>query len=352
MSKQSGNFTDPAGQAAPFSRLLASRALHFALGLLVSAGLLAYVVSLVEWERVVEHLGEIRYWAILPSLLIWFVHMAVRSYRWRFLLPPGEAVPFRRLFDAFMVGVFATFVLPFRAGEFARPLYLRRYSQYSFLTCFVSVVVERFFDLATVLLGFAVMVAFVPDLPPWAAVGAQGLTMLALVIFIVLLASAFFPGTLSSLYSWVSRPFPPSLARLGRRILDDLLQGARVLKSPLNLLRVIFLSLAVWGSAFVCFYVFFFFFRVEPSALAALSVTVIVALAVAAPSAPGFLGPYEIGCVASFVLFGLGENLGTAYAIVTHVFQYVVFVLYGLYVLNRDALGVGELKKAEDSGES
>ena len=74
----------------------------------------------------------------------------------------GEQVPLRRLFDAFMVGVFATFLLPFRAGEFVRPYYLKRYSHYSFLTCFVSVVVERFFDLATVLLGFAVMLVYVP----------------------------------------------------------------------------------------------------------------------------------------------------------------------------------------------
>ena len=338
---------DCAAITSGWRRALNSRSAHFFFGILVSAALLLYVMSLVEWQRVAEHLGEVRYWAIIPSVLIWALHMGIRAYRWRYLLPPApERIPFRRLFDAFMIGVFATFILPFRAGEFVRPFYLKRYSQYSFLTCFVSVVVERFFDLATVLLGFSLMVVYVPDLPRWASVGARGLAVLAGIIFVLLAASAFMPAYLSRLYDALSRPLPGKIVLLGRRFLDDLLQGARVLKSPLNLLRVIGLSLAVWFSSFLCFYVFFLFFRVEPSALVALSVTVIVALAVAAPSAPGFLGPYEVGCVAAFVLFGLGENLGTAYAIITHLFQYVVFVLYGLYVLNRDALRLGELKKA------
>ena len=341
-----------AGKMSLLRRMLGSRTGHFALGVLVSIAMLAYVASLVEWERVVAHLGEVRYWAIVPSLLIWWIHMSLRAYRWRYLLPPGERVPYRRLFDAFMIGVFATFILPLRAGEFVRPFYLRRYSQYSFLTCFVSVVVERFFDLATVLLGFALMVLYVPDLPQWASVGARALTILAGIIFVVLIASAFLPGYLSRLYAVASRPLPGQIAGLGRKILNDLLQGAQVLRSPLNLLRVIGLSLAVWVSSFLCFYVFFLFFKTEPSVLVALSVTVIVALAVAAPSAPGFLGPYEVGCVAAFVLFGLGENLGAAYAVITHLFQYVVFVLYGLYVLNRDALRLGELKKAGAPPES
>ena len=64
--------------------------IKIALGVVVSVGLLAFVASLVEWDKVRAHLGELR-WPVFISLIgITVVHFVARSVRWRLLLPDQE----------------------------------------------------------------------------------------------------------------------------------------------------------------------------------------------------------------------------------------------------------------------
>ena len=327
-------------------KILKSKLFHGLLGVAISLGLIIWMYFIIDWSSVGNQISNANYWVLFPATLLLAFHYFIRAYRWRFLLPEGHKVSIKTSFDALGVGNLATNVLPLRAGEFIRPGFLCLQSNYAFSTCFVSVVIERFFDLSVVLLCFGVMVFYIPDIPGWAHHGAFLLTGVAFGILLFMICGALIPEKLLSISDFFVRFFPAFLREKIRIFLKDFLLGATVLRGKWVLLVVSALSFAVWFTGFIFLYAFFFLFHLDASFWVACSVTIIIALAVAAPSAPGFIGVYQTACIAAFALFGVNKEIAVAYAIITHAFQYIIFVVYGMVVLVQSDLRLRDIRRA------
>ncbi|MBN8548832.1 MAG: flippase-like domain-containing protein [Deltaproteobacteria bacterium] len=321
------------------------------LGLGVSLGLVVWMYFAIEWGEVGTQLANSHYWLLIPVSFVMIGHYILRALRWRYLLPHTERVPLRVLFDGIMVGNFANYILPLRAGEFIRPFILSRESSHSFSTGLVSVVIERFFDLATVLLSFAVMVFFIPEVPPIVQQGASALTVVAGALLVFMLVGTLMPKTAER---WIDFgiDFLPAKFRPGiKKFCHDFIEGAAVLGEKGRIWKVLALTAAVWLSSYLIMYLYLFVYAApdHPAAHSlwlALALGVVVALAVAAPSAPGFIGVYQAGCIASFALFGISKEAGAAFAILTHVYQYLFFCLYGIYYLLHGNVSLADLRGA------
>ena len=74
----------------------------------------------------------------------------IRAWRWGFLLAPLARVPLLRLFSITNVGFAAGLVIP-RAGEVVRPYLVARHHGLKTSAAFASIILERLFDLITVL---------------------------------------------------------------------------------------------------------------------------------------------------------------------------------------------------------
>jgi uncharacterized membrane protein YbhN (UPF0104 family) len=74
----------------------------------------------------------------------------------------------------------------------------------------------------------------------------------------------------------------------------------------------------------------------------------LIGLAVSAPSAPGGLGVYQLGCIAALTLGPYDRELATAYALVTHFHQYIVVIGCGVIILLRDQLSLAKLQDADN----
>ena len=331
--------------------LLRSRWFHSLFGAAVSLGLIGWILAATEWRDVGEQLAEANFWMLIPIALLLTVHFLLRAWRWRHLLPGHCDAGIRSLFDSILVGAFATFILPLRAGEFVRPYLLTKYSRYSFSSAFVSVIVERFFDLSVVLFFFALVVLRVPAIPDWAQRGALAGFFLAVVILTIMLVGTYLPRHVLKLVDVFAAVLPPALRRRVHKFSSDFLEGAAVLSRGGRLPKVIGISFLIWGTCFLGFHLHFLLFHLAPSAWVSISVGVIIALAVAAPSAPGFIGVIQGACIVSFAMFGFSKEFAVAYSIVNHVFQYVVFVMYGVFVLVRDGLKFSELRQHASGSE-
>jgi hypothetical protein len=69
-----------------------------------------------------------------------------------------------------------------------------------------------------------------------------------------------------------------------------------------------------------------------------------IALAVAAPSAPGFIGTFQAGClVALTVISGYSREFAMAYSVVTHVLQMTLVLGAGFVVLHLRGLRLAQL---------
>lgn len=327
-------------------QLTTKKSIQLILGFGISVGLIYWVYGQSDWQIVGNELSNMRFWVFLPGLVVIVFHFYLRALRWCYLLPERpEKTSLTVLFDSIMVGNFATYILPLRAGEFIRPFMLSRTSKYSFSSSFASVVIERFFDLATVLATFSIVLALVDGLPEWVFAGAKALGVLALAIVVFIGACAVWPGRLTGFCRYFLAYLPSKIRGGCDQFLQDFIHSAAVLNSPRRLAITVALSLAVWLTCYLYFYVSLFLFTDSGTMTLAVTAAVIVALAVAAPSAPGFVGVYQVGCIAAFKLFDFSVEVATAYAIITHLLQYILYIIYGFYALSKYGLSLSSLRK-------
>lgn len=300
-----------------------------------------------------ESLSQIQWWPVIPFIGLFGVHYFFRSLRWRLLLPPPKATPpsLRQLFDSMILGNLATFILPFRIGEFIRPLVLSRWSEYSFASAFVSVVIERFFDLSAVLICFAIIATFLPSLPDWAILGAYSLGALASGLLLFLVLGCLFPAPIKTLVRFCFGPLPRKLSAFALKFAEDLIDGSSVIRTPTRLAAIVGLTGLVWLTAFLQFNALLFILPHNHSFLLSVALGVFVALAIAVPSAPGFFGVFQVGCVAACSLFFYPEAAAQVYSIVVHLLTFLLIVGLGFWLLSVHDLNLFELKRAAEERE-
>lgn len=328
-----------------------SQILSTLLGIAISAGVILWMVYAIEWSEVSTQLANSHYWLFIPISFVLVLHFVLRALRWRCLLPGSQPIRTRDLFDGIMVGNFANYILPLRAGEFIRPLILIQHSSHSFSTGLVSVVIERFFDLSAVLLSFAAMAYFIPDVPTIVQQGATVLSLVAVGLLGFMLVGTLMPKTAEKLIDYGIDFLPDKFRVPMKKFCHDFIEGAAVLGEKGRILKVLAYTGLVWASNYFIIYLYLFVYAApaHPAAQSiwlALAIGVVVALAVAAPSAPGFIGVYQGGCIAAFALFGISKEAGAAFAILTHVYQYIFFCLYGVYFLTAGNVSLGDLREA------
>lgn len=337
-----------------------SKAIKISIGVLISVLLVWLVYKHADWEKVGEALAGVkgRLIYLIPAIALFLFHYVIRALRWEFLL--GKKTSFLARFNAIQFGNFATYMLPFRAGEFLRPLYLcKKEKDLRYTSTFVSIVTERFFDLIMALACLACMLYFMNnnallsqknDMDILMA-GANALMILALVIFVFIIIAIFNDKLLFSIYNFCEKIFPLHIREKFHAkffpILENLVEGVKSLKNIKNLIMTTILSALVWLSTIAFYYAFLFLFFDAPSLMLALAVVVCVAFAVAVPSAPGFIGVFQWGCILAFKLCGESENVGTAYSIISHMGHYLVFMIYGLVLLWVSGVKLGDKDKIE-----
>jgi len=328
------------------SNAIKNNSLKIIIGVAISLALAGYLLSTLEWQAVGAHIESMRWWPWLGALLFVSIHFALRAVRWSYLFPgPTDKRSLMLLTDTMMIGNLASYILPLRAGEFIRPAAYAKLSSTQFLPAFTTVVVERLFDLVAVLLSLGLVSMIVPNMPAMVVKAGLilGLGAIALSIFVAI--GVLKPALSSTIVHTFTKFLPSRIAAKIMAINDQVLLGVAALREPGRLLKVTLLTIAVWAFAYAQFWVCLYAFDIPGSGvLMAVTVAVVLALGVAAPSAPGFVGVYEVSCLLGFRLFGVNDELAAAYAITTHAFQYIVVIGYGVYALLKYNLKLADFR--------
>jgi glycosyltransferase 2 family protein len=320
------------------------------LGCSVSIALIYFMISELNWQQFKHHFSTFRFIYLIPTTAVFLLHFTLRAWRWRFLLTKGAEKDVL-LYDSIMVGNLATFILPFRAGEFIRPYMLAQCSERSFASSFVSVVIERFFDLSTVLICFALFLNIVNvDIEnPLIFKGAYVFLLIAFCIFIFILASIYMPLQIRRLCSSMCRWLPKVVGYKISIFIGDFIDGALVLKSARSLFKVVLLTILIWATAFLRFWILLMAFPEMPeSFLIGTALGIMVSLAVALPSAPGFVGVYEGACVIALAMFGVSSSASIAFGFTSHILEYVLIGVFGSLALYRNDLNLFKLSSSNN----
>lgn len=269
---------------------------------------------------------------LVPVLPIVALAFLLRAVRWHSLYTPGRRPPLREVTRALFVGYLFNAVLPVRAGEAARVVALNRRSGASLAETAGTVVVERAFDVLSLLLLLFLMLPWLPALT-WttAAIALAAAVVLALA------------GTVASLALWGER-----LAAVAVRLLarlpglseqtltgpaEHVLRGLAGFRTPRTAIVGFAWTTLSWLVVGVGYWLLMFAFDIELSPLAGLLVVIAIGLAMILPSSPAALGVFEGATVLALAAYGIDESAALSYALVLHALSVIPFLLLAPLVL-------------------
>jgi uncharacterized protein (TIRG00374 family) len=313
------------------------------LGIAVSLVLLWVAFRGVPLDELGRSLRQVRPLWLVPVLVSILVRFWLTAIRWQVLLRPAKRIGTHRLFAVTLIGFMANNVLPARLGEFVRAYALGRAEALSSSLSFATIVVERVFDGFTLLLFLVAGLLFLDPQPwlLWSAAAAGALYCAALVVLLGLRRPGGAALT-ARLCGWL----PAGLRGRVTGLLGSFTLGLQVFDDPRALLAVAGLSLLIWLINVAGIQAMFATFALDLPVHAAMLVQAIIAVAIVLPSAPGYVGTFQVATVAALALFAVPEATALSLSLVYHAVNYVPITVAGLVYLSAMNLTLGELRTA------
>lgn len=302
----------------------------------------------------VRHVDAVEAWAalrssdpvwLLPAFALLVVAVLLRAIRWRFLFAGETRPPLPAVARALLVGYFFNNVLPARAGEAARVVALHRSCGNSRAEIAATVVLERAFDVVSLVGLLFVASPWLPDVS-WARSAA-------------ILAGALGAGCLllvASVFAWGERPFRlllrpllflPFVAeeRLGRAALN-LVGGLAAIRRPGLTLAALCWTTCSWLGLGLSTWFVLRGFHLGVSVLAGLLTVVAINLALVLPSSPAAVGVFEAATLVALSAYRVPTSQALPAALVLHLLNLLPYLLAGAVVLQRASRAAGTLKAA------
>jgi uncharacterized protein (TIRG00374 family) len=326
-----------------------------AIGIALSAVLLWWVFHTISFADVWVTLRASNLALFALASITATLCVPLRAIRWRPILDPVvPGLPYGSLWRATAIGMMINNTVPARVGEVARGFALtREQPRVPFSAALASLAVDRLFD-ALVVLVLTVIPMLLPDFPPGAHIGRFSATQMAMigaaflgVLMVVLYAIVFFPSWLIGLYEAFARRVAPRFEEPGREALTHFATGLSVLRSPRRFVTVLFWAVLHWLCNGLAFWFGFLAVGIHVSFAAALFLQGVIALGVAAPSAPGFVGVFEFFGVRGLALYGVPAAQATAWAVGYHLLTLVPITLIGAWYFLRLGMHLKDVNPPE-----
>jgi uncharacterized protein (TIRG00374 family) len=320
-------------------------------GLAIPVAAIAYTLHDVDLRDVFAHIRSANPYWVLATIPFQVLGLWLRALRWRWLSLSlaDEPLPMRPLFRATALAFMLVNVLPFRLGELARPWLLSQETKVSGAAAVGTLVLERAIDFTCVsLMGGIVLIAHANAMPGWVSSGAAVFAFLTCVPIALIVALRVNEAGTLALLDGVLRFFPDALRARVMGMITEVCRGLAGLRGWRATAHVIVQSAILWGVVLPApFFLGLLAFGIElpprEMLVATFTVSVFVALAVAAPSAPGFFGVFHFACREALGLFGVSRSVAVAYGTLVHMTYWIPVTLIGSIVAAQSGTRLGEL---------
>ncbi len=256
----------------------------------------------VHVDELLEQAADLDRKLLLQAAGLYWIALGLRVLRWQVLLRELAAAPLAAVGETLVVGYAVNNVLPARLGEVARAAYAKRRLAIGRARVFGSIVVERLLDLVAVLACLVSgLMAFgigsgAARLPTFELIALNAGAVVGLALLgIAILRS----GGLER----VRIPEPVST------VVQDFVAGTAVLNRRSALLGTL-LTAAVWLFEVAALERAFAAVGVELALAQAMLVMGAASLSTLVPTAPGYLGTYQLVAVLAMNAFGLSASAG------------------------------------------
>jgi hypothetical protein len=326
-----------------------NRTLRIVLSITISAVFLGFAIRKVDWGEAAAALAAAHYMYVLPMFGVTIWTLYIRAQRWRILLRPVGTPAMRTLVSATNIGFMANMVLPLRVGEVIRPVLVSRKENEPLSGILATVVLERIFDMFTILFLFGVsasLVAVSDQVRHW----GYYLSGLAATVAAAVIIVRWQEALALRILQLALRPLPAALSAPVDNFFRGFVQALETLQSPLTFVQLLGWSLYLWLVIALIYLLGILAFDIPAQVLvASITVSAIVAIAVSVPQAPGYIGSFQLGCTLSLAIFNVSQSHAIAYSIVSHLTQFAAVVAAGLYSLAREGMTMRQLEAVSEA---
>lgn len=328
-------------------------------------------VKNIDWLLLKNALRDANYWFIIPTLILTLVVYVVRAIRWRGLLSHIKVISVMNLLSVTCIGFMANNILPARVGEVLRPFILTKKEDIKFSTSFATVIVERIFDMLGLIIFTVVVIALlphppatqhnpldpvtasqvstvqesiIPSLKKWTEVFAAVGFITVVCLFLVVIKPDFFKEKLVKLCFFLPHKLKDKIVGL----YESFVYGLKILEDKTQTVWIFALSLFIWILGGAEIYLLGFSFHMHLPFMGACLVAVCLALAVALPQAPGYIGVFHIAVLKSLHIFGIETTAAQSYAIVLWAISILPSTIMGFLFLWREGIAFREVVKLEE----
>lgn len=293
---------------------------------------------------------------LLVFLFVFLLAPYIRALRWKVMISSVKKdASVVNLFGATMIGYGINLVIP-RLGELYKALFLGSWEKVSRSSLFGTVVVERVIDV--IALGVAVVISgfvygtHLYDQVEWLKstlyIGlALAVVAISVLILVVVLKEKFY-NIITKLVGKVSTKAGETLAHVFHMLVDGFnsIQGTRNYIYTIVLTAIIMFLYGL--NSYLGFYMLKMDQMQEITFGMAWVVMTISAFGIVIPT-PGGTGSYHFIVISVLVgLYGFAEEISAAYALLTHLISYVVFILstvLSIYFINKRQIRKGGKKE-------
>lgn len=323
-------------------------------GLVVSGGFTVWFLVRADWGAVWTALQGVEPGWVIASAMVLFTEFYIRALRWKVLLVPlAPQARLHRLFVATVIGMSLNVVLPFRAGDIARPWLGSRETGLDFVPLITIAVLERIFDIlglvfVLVLMSFLLMGtsdALIGELQ-WYGAGFGLVTGLGFAVFVWM---AFHEAHTRRLYTALTSRMGP-VGNKFQGLFDGLTQGLAGIRDRSLLAQAAALSALHWFNGSLSIFLLFHAFQLPLPFAAGCFTSVALALSVALPQAPGFFGVFHFAIESALRIWGMDPAPAQAFAIVFWAVSFVPVSVLGAVFWLREGMRWRDLSPLRGSG--
>jgi uncharacterized protein (TIRG00374 family) len=304
---------------APSARTLSARAVAgLAVGLVVSGVFLWLAVRNADLDVVLDELGDARLAPVLAAVVALFAGYALQAARWR-RIADTPSLGWRRFYGMVLGGLACNNVLPVRIGELLRARWLSTDAPMAGGRALGTIALDRACDVVTLALFLAVGLNVVAS-PGWLVRMAVG----AAILLVLIAAALVFARQYAR-----RRPRDRRARGRVRRIVRDTIE---TLAEPIGRRHAatwMALSIGTWSLGTVAVVLVARSVGIDLTLFEAVFVSASLALGVAIPSSPGYVGTYQWIGVASLGLLDVPVNQALAFTILMQASWYLPTTVAG-----------------------
>lgn len=327
--------------------------IEFAALCLLAIAILWWFGRSLNWKEVRYWIGTTNPYLLVVAVVIISSAYLFRALRWRALLRPTGPAKLSALFTATTVGFAAVFLIG-RAGEVVRPVVLPvRDPNVRPSSSFVTIFVERIYDLMAVILMFAFNLLW---LKPTSALQSEiprlriaGLVLLG-VAFAAVIVLALFRSKSTTILGLIERLFerwqfiPRRAASFALGLLGQLSQSLRVLVNFKELAETIGWTVLLWLGVAVANLLVIRAFGLDFGLVETIFVLSWSLVGSLVPTPGGAAGAFHAATAAALILLGVGAEKAAAMSIILHLVDFGPAALFGLFYLIRGDLSLSRLR--------